>query len=310
MKSIFVTGGTGFIGQHLVRALIKKKYQVKVIARDLSKAKLIEKMGAQVFFGDLMDKTFLKKELEGIDIVYHLAALPRQIWAVSWEEYKKTNVDYTQNLLEAALANQIKRFIFCSSVQAADPSTFYGRSKLEAEKAVAKSGLEYVIIRPGIVYGPGEKRAVFAICQAVKRGFFPLIDGGKARLSIIYIDDLVDLFLKSLLSGAKNRTLLGIGEEITIKVLVSGVAKALKQPCWLPALPAFLVKALALPFELISQVTGLPVFISRQQVEFINHDWHFKIPVLQKRFWQPKKVFKDELGKTIDWFQKNNLLQK
>ncbi|MFZ5366485.1 MAG: NAD-dependent epimerase/dehydratase family protein [Patescibacteria group bacterium] len=306
--NVLITGGTGFIGKHLVDALVKKGHLVKVIARNPQKAEPVKKLGVRVVIGDLGNKEFLKKELEGIEIVYHLAAIPGQAWGIPWEEYKKVNVDFTKNLLKAAVQNKIEKFIFCSSVQAVDPSTFYGKSKLEAEKEVKKSNLEYVIVRPGVVYGPGDKQAILRICQLVKKGFFPLIGGGKTKLAIIFIDDLIDLFLQCLTSKVKNKTIWGIGEEITYKNLVKIIGKELGKPCWQVFLPAPLVKTVAFPLEAISSITGIRPLVTRAQVDFVTFGWYFAVPKEQKRIWQPKAKFAEEIKKTIEWYKENGYL--
>lgn len=305
---ILVTGGTGFIGGHLTSALTKNGHQVKVIARSLERTKSLGKIGARVVIGELGDKEFLKKELAGIEAVCHLAAIPGQIWGIPWEDYKKVNVDYTQNLLEVSLINKIKRFIFCSSIQAADPSTLYGKSKLEAERAVKRSGLEYVIIRPGVVYGPGDKRMILSVCRLAKKGFLPLINGGKTKLAIIYIDDLTCLFLKCLNFGAKNKMFLGIGEEITFKNLVEIINRELRKSCWKISLPAKLVKIIAFPLETASLITGIQPLLTRQQVDFVTLDWHFDITEEERKFWQPKIKFKEGIQKTIKWYKENGYL--
>ena len=305
---ILVTGGTGFIGKHLVGALVKKGYQVKVIARNPQKAESVEKLGARVVIGDLGDGEFLRKELAGFEVIYHLAAIPGQIWKIPWEEYEKVNVDFTKNLLKAAAKNKVEKFIFCSSIQAVDPSTFYGKSKLEAEEAVRQSGLEYVIIRPGLVYGPGDKKAFLRICRLIKKGFFPLVDGGKARLAIIFIDDLINLFLQSLSPEVKNKMLWGIGEEIRYKNLAKIIGKELGKPYWQPSLPARLVKIMALPLEVISSITGIRPLITRAQVDFVTFDWHFSITKEEKKFCQPKVKFEEGVKKTVGWYREEGFL--
>ena len=305
---VLVSGGTGFIGKHLVEALVEGGSRVKVIARDPRKAKSVEERGVKVILGDLGDKEFLGKELAGIEVVYHLAAIPGQIWGTPWEEYRRVNVDYTQNLLEASLANKIKRFIFCSSIQAADTSTFYGKSKLEAEKAVKRSGLEYVIVRPGVVYGPGDKRVILRIYQRIQKGVFPLIDGGKARLAIVFIDDLIDLFLKGLTSKTKNKIFWGIGEEIAFRNLVEIATKELGKPCWMISLPAELVKIIAVPFEAVSSITGTYPVLNRKRVDFVTSDWHFDISKEARELWQPKVKLGEGIKKTIEWYRNHGYI--
>lgn len=300
---VLVTGGTGFIGKHLIDALIKEGHQVKVIARNPKKTKPIKKKGVKIVIGDLGNKRFLKKELEGIEVVYHLAAIPGRSWQASWSDYQKVNLGYTQNLLEASLAKEVKRFIFCSSIQAAAPTNFYGRSKLEAEKAVQKAGLEYVIIRPGVVYGVGDKQMVWQICQLVKKGFFPLAGGGKNRLAIVFVGDLVSLFLKTLDSEAKNKTFLGIGEKISLNDLVEITAKALGRSLWRISLPKQLLKIIAIPLETISLITGLQPVLTREQIDFATFDWYFDIPKEERKFWQPKVKFNQGIKKAIKWYK-------
>ncbi len=306
---VLVTGGTGFIGKHLVGALAEGGHQVKVITRDPKKAKSVERRSVQVVIGNLGDKEFLRKELAGIEVVYHLAAIPGQIWGVPWEEYKKVNVGYTRNLLQVSLVSKIKRFIFCSSIQAADLSTFYGKSKFKAEEAVMRGRFEYVIIRPGVVYGPGDKQAFLRVCQLIKKGFFPLIEGGKARLAIVFIDDLIDLFLQCLAPKEKTKTLWGIGEEIAWKNLIEMISKELGKPCWKPSLPAKLMKTIAVPLEAVSLMTGIQPVITRKQVDFVTYDWHFDITKEQKKLWQPKVSFDQGIKKTIKWYKNHGYLQ-
>lgn len=274
---ILVTGGTGFIGQHLVKALVKKGHQVKIISRNCQKAKTMVKMGVVLVKGDLADKKFLADQLTGMEAVFHLAAIPAQIWGIPRRKYQKVNLGYTKNLLAAARKREVKKFVFCSSIQAARALTFYGQTKLEAEKAVKKSGLVYVIIRPGIVYGPGEKRSISKTWRLVKKGFFPLPGGGHKKLAIVFVDDLVRLFLKVLSPKIKNKTFWAIGEEISLKDLVTKMSQALAKPCLKIFLPMSLAK----------------IIINQDQLKMIDYNWHFKIPDWQKRLWQPKVKFEE-----------------
>ncbi len=268
---ILVTGGTGFIGRPLVKALIQKGYQVKVMSR---------KTG-----GDLGNLGFLNKELNGIEAVFHLAAIAGQKQGISWNEYQKVNFQYTENLLKAAVANKVKRFIFCSSIQAARPVNFYARSKLMAEKAVQKSSLDWIIVRPGLVYGPEKGGGVWRLTQVVRQGIFPLVARGQKKLAIIFIDDLVRLFLKTLSSKIKNKVFWGIGETIRLKDLVDMISQKLDKPCLKLALPA-------ITFKLAAMLLG-------KDIDFLSYDWVFKISREQKKLWQPKVKFREGVGKVI-----------
>jgi nucleoside-diphosphate-sugar epimerase len=211
MKTL-VTGATGFIGTHLVRALVADGREVRCLTRTPDNKQKIAQLGAEVFVGDLLNIDSLTAALKCVNTIYHLAG---EVYSWNVKDYVAVNVHGTQNLLECSLNNGIERFIHCSSIAAAGPNpdkntlltenlpcspiTPYGQSKLEAEKIVLHYyhtfKLPIVIIRPPTVYGPGQSDAITEFFRQVKKGRFYLIDDGQYLRSLCYISNLIDGFL-------------------------------------------------------------------------------------------------------------------
>lgn len=210
-----VTGASGFIGSHLVRALKAGEWNVRAFVH---KTPLVEIPGVESVAGDIRDEATLERALTGVDVVFHLAAAVGSI-VTDAHSFREVNVNGTKAVLAAAQRVGVKRVVHFSSigvlgaVKAGDmaneeypvaPRTLYDQTKFAAEAAarlaVAK-GLDVVIIRPGWVYGPGDRRT-FKFISAVCRRKFALIAGAPGRQTPVYIDDLV---AGALLVAAKGR---------------------------------------------------------------------------------------------------------
>jgi nucleoside-diphosphate-sugar epimerase len=208
MKTL-VTGATGFIGTHLVKALVADGRDVRCFTRTKNNKKRIEEFGAEAFVGDLLETHSLTAALKGVNTIYHLAG---EVYSRNVKDYVAINVAGTQNLLEGCRNNGIERFIHCSSIAAAGPNpdkntlltenlpcnpiTPYGQSKLEAEKIVSHYHqafkLPTVIIRPPTVYGPGQSDAITEFFRQVKKRKFYIIDDGQYLRSLCYVTNLID----------------------------------------------------------------------------------------------------------------------
>jgi nucleoside-diphosphate-sugar epimerase len=164
---VLVTGGTGFVGRVLVRRILSEEaWTVRLLVRDLRKAGKLNCSRVEVVQGNLRDQTSLRAAVEGVEIVFHLAAPP----AGTWEDYLEEAVGGTERLVRAALQAEVRRFVFVSTIRVTeaegDPLSRAGhlsyqtKSKALAERiivqGVAESGLDAVIVRPGIVFGPGD----------------------------------------------------------------------------------------------------------------------------------------------------------
>ena len=165
-----VTGGTGFLGGHLVEALAKRGEQVRVLARPGSKTEHIDQLGIEIIQGDLGDIPSLKKATRDVEFIYHCAALAAD-WG-SWEDFEKINVVGTRNLLQAAVEGAVNKFIHISTtdvygypnsrVDETAPFRFrgwpYGDTKIKAEQSVwdyhRQHGLPVTVVRPLNIYGP------------------------------------------------------------------------------------------------------------------------------------------------------------
>ncbi|HVU14399.1 MAG TPA: NAD-dependent epimerase/dehydratase family protein, partial [Phototrophicaceae bacterium] len=191
---VFVTGATGFIGGHLVRALVARGDQVAAVVRNPAKAQDLAALGVKLYAGDITDKESMRAAMTGVDAVFHLAAWYK-IGARDKSEAEKINVGGTRNVLELMRDLHIKKGVYTSTLaifsdthgQPVDESyrfegkhlSEYDRTKAEAHYDVALSlmavGLPLVIVQPGVVYGPGDPSAIGDTLRLYLQGKLPLV---------------------------------------------------------------------------------------------------------------------------------------
>ncbi len=181
-----ITGGTGFVGAHVIDAALVGGHQVTALTRRAQPAR----EGLTWIAGDLADRAALDGLVAGADAIIHVAGVLKARDAAGFE---LGNVEGTKSLLAAAQAAGTRRFILVSSLAAREPRlSLYGASKAKAEGLVEQSGLDWTIVRPPAVYGPGDRETL---------DLFKMARGGQifmppaGRLSLIHVDDLAALLL-------------------------------------------------------------------------------------------------------------------
>ncbi len=222
-----VTGGTGFIGSHLVDALLREGWDVRCLVRKTSPLQFVPQEKVELVKGDLEDGNSLREGLVGVDHVFHLAG---RIKGPDRESYFRANREGTKNLLEAARAVRpsLRSFIYVSSLSAAGPSpdghpltedeeprpvSFYGESKLAAEREVTRFSdvCPVVIIRPAAVYGPRDGETLRLI-RLARRGFRvrPCREGN--FLSTVHVSDLTDALIRAARKAPGRKAVYFIGD--------------------------------------------------------------------------------------------------
>ena len=209
MLNVLVTGATGFVGQHLIEYLKLDGYNIKAISRKLIPD--VDTVICDFLNDDIPDNAF-----KDIDVVFHLAGYAHDLKSKPEvrDIYQKINVDITAKLLSLSVKNNVKKFIFVSSVKAGGassqgkcatekslfkPEGVYGKTKRDAElkvlEAGRKSDMHVSILRPALIYGPKAKGNLQLMMQGIKKGWFPpLPDVGNKR-SMIHVDDVVQALL-------------------------------------------------------------------------------------------------------------------
>lgn len=246
-ENVLVTGGTGFIGSHLVEALVRTGRRVKCLVRNSSNTTFLEKIGVDLIPGDLMDRTSLDKAVHGVDTIYHLAAQVRPLVSLSRLSdynrlYTSVNLDGTKNLVKACLVSGIKKFIYFSSIAAmgvgedmtedmpCQPVTLYGKSKKEAEdyvlSLVRREHFPAIVIRPGQIYGP-RCIGMLTLFKLIKHNIFFTVGDGNNKITLCYVDDLVSATLSAEEKGVTGEIYFIGGENCTFRGFVLAIADEL-----------------------------------------------------------------------------------
>jgi uncharacterized protein YbjT (DUF2867 family) len=228
---ILVTGASGYVGNNLVRRLVQLGKPVRAMVGHIEKAKLrLKDIESKVEFiqADVTKPETLAAAMQGIDTVVHLVAVAIEKWD---RTYEKINTEGTINVVDAAKAAGIKRFInMCQN--GASPTIPYRflRSKGIAQDYVAKSGLDWTAVRPAVIWGPQDE---FANVQArlikLTPIVFPIVGDGKAKFQPVYVGDVVEAIVRSVddASTIGKEYELGGPEVLTYEEIVKRVLKAL-----------------------------------------------------------------------------------
>jgi len=174
----------------------------------------------ETVFGELLDPVTLMSAVEGCDVVLHMAALTH---SPDESKYFKINHEGTQNLISACVEKGVKRLVFVSTRSAQADGGSYALSKLNAEEAVKKSGLQWIILQPAECFGPGSKDFINRLANWVRKWpVIPCIGGKNCKLSPVHVDDAVAGIVSSLkIEGIINKTFVLAGPEtMTIEELI------------------------------------------------------------------------------------------
>jgi len=322
-----VTGAGGFTGKALVKKLLEKGEPTRALVRDTSDYADIKQLGAEISIGNVKCKASVDKAVEGIDRVYHIAALFREAGYPD-EEYYSVNLEGTRNLLDASVAAGVKRFVHCSTIGVcgdiknppADetapyaPGDIYQITKLEGEKlalSYAREGkLPVVVVRPASIYGPGDIR-LLKMFRMINKGRFVVLGSGRPFFHPVYIDDLVDGFILCAQSDQSvGEVFIIAGEEyVTLNELFSIIADKLGVKPPKLHLPAWPFQALGTLTEKICIPLGIEPPIYRRRVDFFTKSRSFSIDKAKRILgFQPKFDLSQGIENTVRWYREHNLL--
>jgi uncharacterized protein YbjT (DUF2867 family) len=202
---ILLTGGTGFVGGHVVRALREADRPVRCLVRNRGKAGELEALGCELVEGDMTDAASLRRAVEGVDIVVHLVAIRQG----SGEQFERIMTQGTRDLIAAAKEAGVARFVLMSALGVSEESKdlvpYYG-AKWEMEQAVESAGVPYVIFRPSFVFEhDGGILSTFSKLARLTP-VTPIIGSGEQRIQPIWAGDVAAYFDKAVdLESATNR---------------------------------------------------------------------------------------------------------
>jgi dihydroflavonol-4-reductase len=315
----FVTGGTGFVGAHLVRALLERGDQVSCLVRSPARADALgwPRDAVHILPGDLTTADALRAGCAGADVVFHLAG---RISARNLAGFMETNRDGTADLLDAAAADPPGRLVYVSSLAAGGPTvpgrpidegrppapvTDYGRSKLAGEVLVRAMAYPWTIVRPPVVYGEWD-REVLKLFRFARWGVAAVFGDGSQELSVIYAGDLALGLIAAATSpaGAGRTYYAAHPMTTTSRGLVSAVGRAVGRNPVIVPLPAPLARGLLWTTGTLAHLAGRATLLSADKAnEFLAPAWTCRADAITRDTgWRAHMDLEAGVRQTAAWY--------
>lgn len=284
MTDILITGATGFVGSHLVEALVARGDRVRALARETSDLAQLRNLGVETVTGSLMDEASLRRAVAGARTVLHLAAATR---ALDPDEFHEINAEGTARLVTALRAEGgDQRLVYLSSMAAVGPSrgrpvrpedaprplTAYGRSKLGGEAAVRDSRLRTAIIRAPAVYGPGD-RDLLPFYRLARLGLLPVLGPADRQVQLVHVADLAAALIAAGEGEAQGVFHVAEPRAYTWGTVLGLVCKAVGRRGIRVRVPGPAVKTAAAVSEGIARLAGRPVIFDREKARELMAEW-------------------------------------
>ena len=323
-KKALVTGANGFVGSNLVRALLKKGYEVTCMIRRTSDLSSLEDLPVSFKYADYRSIPSLHDACKDQKIIFHIAAKVREL---TEKRYFDANVELTRNLLKSIGGGTIEKFVFLSTQAAAGPAdglkpktetcvcnpvSYYGKSKLEAERVVREEcPVPWIIIRPSSVYGPYD-RDFLQYFKLVKNHIAPLAGFRKKYLSLIYVEDLLQtIILAAESEHARYETFFaGDGNIYKLEDFIAATEKAMCKKALRLHIPIFLSYLLAVFNEGMKHITKKQAIINIQKVKEMRQCyWLCSIEKAKKLLnYQPQYSLQEGVNETYKWYKEHKWL--
>jgi nucleoside-diphosphate-sugar epimerase len=327
-----VTGATGFIGGRLVDALLEAGHKVRVLVRDPGRAPHLPRPGVELAGGDLGVPAELEEAVAGAEWVFHCAGLVGD-W-LRPDEAQRVNVDGTRALLAAGAAAGVERVVHLSSLsvyglgqhRGTDESAplRYGNdayidSKIDAERMVRvyvdRGGPEVVIVRPGFVYGPGDRRFLPKLLDALARGQFVYVGDGAKLLNLSYVDDVAEAMLlaASTPAAAGQAYNLTDGTETSLRAFVELLCSELGIPAPTKRIPPPVAWAACYGAEALARARRAKEAprLSRGRMRFLHYNQLYSGDKARRELgYRPRYTYREGVAPTLAWYREHGLLPK
>ena len=316
----FVTGGTGFIGGHVVRKLVDRGYEVCALARSDSGAAKLETVGAHAVRGDIADVASIREGMQGSEVVFHIAAWYR-IGARDQAKAEAINVDGARNVLSLAHELGVPKIVYTSTVavfgdtkgRLADESfyqagpflTEYDRTKWLAHYKVAlpliEKGVPIIIVMPGGVYGPGDHSLIGEMMRSFYQGLFPIIPGPETTLTYTHVEDIAEGHILAAEKGKIGESYILAGPAMRLNEITNLWSEITGKRAPATHLPARFLRPIAPLVGALSTILPLPPLFSQDATAILGARYMARADKAQAELgWQPRSL-KSGMTETFDW---------
>lgn len=317
--NVFVTGGTGFIGRHVVQKLVERGDTVYALAHSEKSAGILSELGAVIVPGDITDSESMRLGMKGCDIVYHLADWSK-IGASDWINAEAINVAGTRKVLRLAVELKIPKIIYSSTIavfgdtrgQLVDESYFnggpflteYARTKWLAHYKVAvpliEKGAPIIIVMPGITFGPGDTGIGGDLMRRFHRGM-PILPAPDTTLTYAYVEDIAQGVILAAELGNIGETYILAGPAVPLRDMVDFWGHLTGRPTPMIRISERVIRPFVPLMEFVSNFVPLPTLLSAEALSLLGATYMAKSEKAKRQLGWRSRPLHATMVQTFEW---------